>query len=361
MSNSIEQLATCETFVEVLRAQAEERPDRRCFTFLKDGEKEDAHLTVGELDCRARAIAARLEDLGMTGGRAFLFHPSGPDFIAALFGCFYAGVTAVPAYPPRANRSIERLRAMADVADASIVLTTSKVTAGGMRKCDLGERLSSMQWLATDLVSDEEAGMYRAPEVTPGDLAVLQFTSGSTELPKGVMLSHANLIENSAMIGRAFGHSTHSMGVVWLPPFHDMGLIGGILQPVYSGFPAVLLAPADFVRRPIRWLEAISGRQSVTSGGPNFAFDLCVRAIRPEQRAELDLSGWEVAFTGAEPVHAATLERFAEAFEPCGFRREAFYPCYGLAEATLIVSGGARLGGHKVLIGQRAGSAAPRC
>jgi acyl-CoA synthetase (AMP-forming)/AMP-acid ligase II len=349
MSDSILQISSEKTFFHVLRGQASERPERRCYTFLKDGESAEVHLTAGDLDRRARAIAARLQGMGLTGGRAFLFHPAGTDFIAALFGCFYAGVTAVPAYPPRANRSIERLEAMAESAEASIILTTSNVTTGGPPNLDLAAPLRSMSWVATDLVPDDEAVEWSEPKVAGTDLAVLQFTSGSTETPKGVMLSHSNLLHNSALISRALGHSRDSVGVAWLPPFHDMGLIGGILQPLYSEFTGILLSPVDFVRRPFRWLQAISRYRAVTSGGPNFAYDLCVRSIRPEQRAQLDLSCWKVAFTGAEPVHAATLERFAEAFASCGFRREAFYPCYGLAEATLIVSGGARGAGAKVL------------
>jgi acyl-CoA synthetase (AMP-forming)/AMP-acid ligase II len=349
MKRSTSGLLNERTFVDLLRSQVAGEPERRCFTFLKEGAWDEVHLTAADLDRRARAIAARLQELGVTGGRAFLFHPFGPDYVAALFGCFYAGVTAVPAYPPRANRSIERLHLLAGAADASVILTTSVVAASGPRSHAETTALRSLEWVATDLVPDHEATAWRPPRLDGSAPALLQFTSGSTEQPRGVMLSHANLLHNSALIARAFGHTTDSLGVVWLPPFHDMGLVGGILQPVYAGFTGVLLSPVDFVRRPIRWLQAITRYGAVTSGGPNFAYDLCTRSITPEQRAGLDLSSWQVAFTGAEPIRAATLERFAEAFEPYGFRREAFYPCYGLAEATLIVSGGARRAGPRML------------
>jgi acyl-CoA synthetase (AMP-forming)/AMP-acid ligase II len=336
------------TLVDVLRGQAASNPDRRCFTFLKDGEGDEVHLTVGELDERARAIAGFLQAEGLAGSRAFLFHPPGLEFLSALFGCFYAGVTAVPAYPPRANRSIERLRALAASARASVVLTTSAVLTRDPSRSDAA-CLQSVPWLATDAISSEHAADWIEPDVDGRSLAVLQFTSGSTDDPKGVMLSHANLLHNSGLIRRAFGHSTETKGVIWLPPYHDMGLIGGIFQPLYSGFTGVLFAPVDFVKRPIRWLQAISKYGANTSGGPNFAYDLCVQSTTPEQRAGLDLSSWDLAFTGAEPIHAATLDRFVEAFAPCGFRREALYPCYGLAESTLIVTGGAKQAAPVVL------------
>ncbi|HWE40463.1 MAG TPA: AMP-binding protein [Isosphaeraceae bacterium] len=343
------------TFVDVIRGRVADQPDQVAFTFLKDGGKEEAHLTIQELDERARAIGGYLQGLGLAGERAFLFHPPGLDYVCALFGCMYAGVVAVPAYPPRANRSLERLQAMADAADASICLSTSGVIANDLRGGEESARLRAMRWVATDALDLETAEGWREPVVGAGELALLQFTSGSTERPKGVMLSHGNLMSNSALIEQAFEHTRDSRGVVWLPPFHDMGLIGGILQPLYAGFTGVLFSPADFAKRPVRWLEAISRYKAVTSGGPNFAYDLCVRTTTPEQRAGLDLSSWSVAFTGAEPIHAATLDRFAEAFAPCGFRREAFYPCYGMAESTLIVTGG-RKAAAPVLFSVRGGA-----
>jgi acyl-CoA synthetase (AMP-forming)/AMP-acid ligase II len=273
------------------------------------------------------------------GERVLLFYPPGLDYVAAFFGCLYAGMIAVPSYPPRLNRSDLRLQATVDDAQATVALTTAQI----LKKIELRrERLPSLtnlHWLATDeLVLGGEA--WRDPTVTAETTAFLQYTSGSTSRPKGVILSHANLMHNLRSIQCSFGHTAESMGVIWLPPYHDMGLIGGILQPLYAGFPVVLMSPIDFLRRPWRWLQAVSHYRASTSGGPNFAYDLCVQKITPEKRATLDLSHWDVAFTGAEPVRHKTLERFAEFFAPCGFRHEAFYPCYGLAEATLFVTGG---------------------
>ena len=180
------------------------------------------------------------------------------------------------------------------------------------------------------------------PNIHRDTLAFLQYTSGSTGNPKGVMVSHGNLLHNSALINQSFGHSPQSKGMIWLPPYHDMGLIGGVIQPLYSGFPVVLMAPVMFVQKPLRWLSAISRYKATTSGGPNFAYEACLQKITAEQRANLDLSSWEVAFCGAEPIRVDTLDRFAEVFGECGFRKEAFLPCYGLAEATLFVSGSSK-------------------
>ncbi len=200
--------------------------------------------------------------------------------------------------------------------------------------------LKQLTWLPTCQVPAEMDRDWTMPDVHGDTLAFLQYTSGSTGTPKGVVLNHANLVHNSALISHAFEHTRSGTGVFWLPSYHDMGLIGGILQPLYVGRPNVLMSPMSFLTRPYRWLSAITRFRGTTSGGPNFAYDLCVRKITPEQRKSLDLSSWKVAFNGAEPVRAETLHAFAEAFAPCGFRPEAFYPCYGLAEATLIVSGG---------------------
>ncbi|MGZ3461580.1 MAG: AMP-binding protein, partial [Archangium sp.] len=199
--------------------------------------------------------------------------------------------------------------------------------------------LKDLRWVATDEVPEGAEHGWKRPEVAGDSLAFLQYTSGSTGTPKGVMLTHGNLLHNLAQIHRAFAASTDSVGVIWLPPYHDMGLIGGILEPLYGGLPVALMSPLDFLKRPLRWLEAISRFRGTHSGGPNFAFELCTRKISPEERERLDLSSWELAFCGAEPIRPETLERFVQAFGPCGFRREAFYPCYGLAEGTLIVSG----------------------
>src|SRR5215204_4809061 len=329
-----------ETLVDLLRWRASHEPERRAYTFLGSGEAEEGSVDYGELDRRARAVAARLETLGVAGGqRALLLYPPGLRYIAAFLGCLYAGVVAVPAYPPRPNRPDMRLRVIAADSRATVALTTNRILSSLERRSAYAPELKSLRWLAIDAGKDL-AGRWRRPEVGANTLALLQYTSGSTAAPKGVMLTHGNLLHNLAMIYHALGHTSHSQGVVWLPPYHDMGLIGGVLQPLYGGFPVALMSPISFLQQPLKGLQAISRLGGTTSVAPNFAYDLCVRRTTPEERATLDLSSWEVAVTGAEPIRQEILERFVAAFAPCGFRREAFYPAYGLAEATLFVSGG---------------------
>jgi 8-amino-7-oxononanoate synthase len=326
--------------VALLRHRARCQPQDTAFTYLVDGEHEEVHLSYLELDRQARAIGAWLEAQDLAGERALLLYPAGLDFIAAFFGCLYGGVIAVPVYPPRRNRSLNRIQAIADDAGATIALTTDTVLDRVLPLIDETPHLKQLTWLATCHVPAGTEEQWDMPDVHGDTLAFLQYTSGSTGTPKGVILNHANLIHNSALIAHAFEHTRSGIGVFWLPSYHDMGLIGGILQPLYIGRTNVLMSPMTFLQKPFRWLSAISRYGGTTSGGPNFAYDLCVRKITPEQRKTLDLSSWRVAFNGAEPVRPETLDAFCEAFEPCGFRREAFYPCYGLAEATLIVSGG---------------------
>jgi amino acid adenylation domain-containing protein len=327
------------SLVDLLRRRAQLQPDLRAYTFLLDGEQEEVHLSYGELDRQARAIAARLQALGVEGERALLLYPPGLQYAAAFFGCLYAGVTAVPVYPPRPNRPDPRFLAILSDARARVVLTTSAILPNAER---LLPAEGPVSWLATDGLDREGAEEWRDPGVGPDRLAFLQYTSGSTSAPKGVMVSHGNLLHNERLIQRAFGVTAESVVVGWLPLYHDMGLIGNLLQPLWAGASCVLLSPVDFLQKPLRWLAALSRYGGTVSGGPNFAYDLCVRKVRPEDRAGLDLSRWEVAFNGAEPVRAETLDRFAEAFAPCGFRREALFPCYGLAEATLFVTGAGR-------------------
>ena len=326
-------------WIDLLTERAESCPSKTLYTFLRDGKDEIAQLTYCELDHQARMIAARLQSLNMRGERALLIYSPGIDFIAGFFGCLYANVVAIPAYPPRRNQSMARLESIILDAQAKVVLTCSTLLEGIRGRIAEHPQLQALSWLSTDMLPDDLAESWRKPEITDSTLAFLQYTSGSTGNPKGVMVSHGNLLYNSAFIQKGFD-ATHAMqGVIWLPPYHDMGLIGGVLQPLYAGGSVVLMSPLDFLQRPIRWLQAISRYRGTTSGGPNFAYDLCVRKITPEQRHDLDLSSWKVAFTGAEPIRADTLDQFSNAFASCGFRREAFYPCYGMAETTLMMTG----------------------
>lgn len=326
--------------VDLLRYRALLQPERTVYTFLQDGEKESGSLTYQELDRLSRAIATQLQSLGATGKRALLLYPPGLEFITAFFGCLYAGVVAVPAYLPRPNQSMSRLKAIVVDAQATVALTTISFLTNTEHRLAQNPDLVPIHWLATDNIASDLASEWQEPTVSSETLAFLQYTSGSTGMPKGVMVSHGNLLHNLALIHKCFEHTPNSRGVIWLPLYHDMGLIGGVLQPIYGGFPVTLMSPVDFLQKPVRWLMAISRYKATTSGGPNFAYDLCVRKITPEQCASLDLSSWEVAFNGAETIRAKTLERFAATFESCRFRREAFYPCYGMAETTLFVSGG---------------------
>jgi len=310
------------TLVEMLRHRAHCQPEDTAFTYLVDGENEQVTLTYRELDRQARAIGAWLESLSLVGERALLLYPAGLEFIAAFFGCLYAGVVAVPVYPPRRNRSLMRIQAIADDCDAKVALTTDAVLKRVEPLIDETPHLKELSWLATCQVPDHMDERWEPPDVHGETLAFLQYTSGSTGIPKGVMLNHANLVHNSALIAHAFEHTRSGSGVFWLPSYHDMGLIGGILQPLYVGRPNILMSPMSFLQRPLRWLSAISRFGASTSGGPNFAYDLCVRKITPEQRERLDLSNWRLAFNGAEPVREETLESFAKTFGPCGFRRE---------------------------------------
>ncbi|HEU4538165.1 MAG TPA: fatty acyl-AMP ligase, partial [Polyangiaceae bacterium] len=335
----------CETLVSLLRWRAHVQPDALAYAFVGPAPGAPS-LTYGELDRRARAFGRRLQSLAADGERALLLFPPGLQFIEAFFGCLYAGGVAVPAAAPsEANlrRSLPRLSGIARDARAAFVLTTQSLRE---RLGPVAPELGARHWLAPEDASPEGAERWQAPPLGAESLAFLQYTSGSTGSPKGVMVSHANVLHNSAYIRQGFQHSEESVGVCWLPSFHDMGLIDGIIQPLYSGFPCHLMSPAAFVQHPLAWLEAVSRLRATHSGGPDFAYDLCVRRTRPEERAALDLSRWAVAYTGAEPVRLDTLERFREAFAVAGFRARALYPCYGLAEATLKVSGGRRGQGH---------------
>jgi amino acid adenylation domain-containing protein len=328
------------TLVELLRERAQQRSFEPLFTFLSDGETEEVTLTYGELEERARAIGWRLQFIGAESERVLLLFPPGLDYIAAFFGCLYAGAIAVPAYPPRLNKKLDRLQAIIADAGVSVILTTSSVSQKAQPLFAQSEQLKGVRWLAVDEIDLDLAFYYEEPEIGADSIAFIQYTSGSTSIPKGVMVTHANLLHNEAMIKDAFRQSEQSVIVGWLPLYHDMGLIGNVLQPLYLGARCILMSPVAFLQRPYRWLSAISRYRATTSGGPNFAYELCLRRISEEQAASLDFSNWKIAFNGAEPIRYETLERFAAAFEKCGFRREALFPCYGLAEATLFVSGG---------------------
>jgi len=344
-----------ETWVDIIRNRAQHRPEQIVYTFLVDGHAQESRLTFGELDQRARAIGASLQRLLSPGDRALMLYPPGLDYITAFLGCLCADVVAVPAWPPhpvRLELTLPRLRSIVADVRPRIVLTDT----AGLGLADVMTRnapeFASLRWLATDSLDLEQAGEWRDRRASADSTALVQYTSGSIGSPKGVILTQGNLLHNSAILRDTLGLSAQTVTMIWLPPYHDMGLIGGLLQPLYVGFPVFTMSPLHFLQRPLRWLDAISRYRATTSAGPNFAYELCVRRTTAEQRASLDLRSWETAIVAAEPIHATTLERFASAFAPCGFRPTTFRPSYGLAEATLMVT--SRVGPHTVDGGTRA-------
>jgi acyl-CoA synthetase (AMP-forming)/AMP-acid ligase II len=327
------------TLNELLRRRAALQPTQTAYTFLADGEVENGQLTYAELDRRARAVANVLRSRGLEGERALLLYNPGLDFIVAFFGCLYAGVIAVPAFPSQSQRQWPRLQAIMADAQATIVLTSSLLMSTSKRRAQETPGSEPVHWLATDEIDLDPGEGGDELAVMADDLAYLQYTSGSTSAPKGVMVSHRNLLHNVAYLDYVFDHAPGSAFVTWLPHFHDMGLIYGLVEPLYKGFPCYSMPPVAFVQQPLRWLRAISNYRATHTVGPNFAYAHCVRRIKPEQCEGLDLSAWRVAINGAEPVRKETLEQFSSLFEPFGFRRSTFCPGYGLAEATLMVTG----------------------
>lgn len=331
-----------DTVAELLRARADARPERVGYTFLADGDGQETHLTYGAAHRGAAAVAARLRDAGaVPGDRVVLLLPPGLDYITAFFGSLYAGVVAVPMYPPEVfqlDRSVPRLAAIVKDADPAVVLTVSPLLELLDELTSRAPQLGALRWLSVD-DAPAASGADRLASAGADTIAMLQYTSGSTAAPKGVVVSHGNLMHNSARIQELFHTTPDSRGVSWLPPYHDMGLIGGLIQPLYAGASTVLMSPLHFLEQPARWLRAVDRYRGTASGGPNFAYDLCARKADPTEIATWDLSCWDVAFNGAEPIRPATLRRFADALAPSGFRADAFLRCYGLAEATLIVAG----------------------
>ncbi|MGE5318175.1 MAG: AMP-binding protein [Chloroflexota bacterium] len=326
------------TLPEVLQTRALHTPDKPAFIFLTDGDDQEERVTFKELDHAARSIAARLIGLNMKGERALMLYPGGINFIKALFGCLYAGIIAVPAYPPRKNRSLERLRLMVVDSGAKIVMATDEIFNASNKNFQDVEELKNMNWMITDKA---EGDLPDNNFIRPGyeDIALLQYTSGSTGMPKGVMVAHSNIMRNCEFIRTSFSFSTQSTGVSWLPSFHDMGLVGQILQPVYTGFTSVLMAPVSFLQKPIRWMKAFSKYRGTMGGAPNFAFDLLADNTTEEEREGLDLSSIVTLYCGAEPIRKSTFTKFIETYTNYSFKTEMLYPCYGMAETTLITSG----------------------
>jgi acyl-CoA synthetase (AMP-forming)/AMP-acid ligase II len=324
------------TLVDVLRRRAANDSEQGGYTFLPR-ERSEQRLTYAQLDRRAREIAGLLRASSAPGDRVLLVLPPDLEYLAAFFGCLYSGRIAVPTYPPRAHRPNPWLEAIAQDTGATVALSNAVVLGRMGEQLSTSPGLGCMRW--EDLDAPLDAALEGCtPNVRPDQIAFVQYTSGSTGEPKGVVVRHANLMHNEQAIAEALGHTGATVGVGWLPLFHDMGLIGTALQALYLGSRCILLPAGAFAQSPFRWLQAISTYRANTSGGPNFAYDLCVRKVSVEQRAQLDLSCWTVAVSGGEPVRPETMRRFAAVFGECGFQARSFRPCYGLAEATLLVA-----------------------
>jgi acyl-CoA synthetase (AMP-forming)/AMP-acid ligase II len=328
---------TASTLVQIVNRRAATTPDAVAYRFVRDGLTVTEELTCNGLAARALAIAAHLQQRAEPGDRALMLYPPGLDFLCAFLGCLHAGVIAVPAYPPRGHELDARVQTIAADASPRIGLAPSALVpiitaaAGSSTFADLA-------WLGTDRIASSDRSGWKDWSPSPDTVAHLQYTSGSTATPKGVVVSHRNLLRNLLDMHLGWRHDEASVLLSWLPHFHDMGLVYGLLGPLFAGIPGYLMAPITFLQRPVRWLQAITAFGVTHSVAPNFAYDLCARKIKPADREALDLSRWRVAVNGAEPIRPETLQQFAEAFASCGFRADAFCPGYGLAEATLKVT-----------------------
>lgn len=328
------------SIVDLLERRAATHPDRHAFTFLKDGEIESASLSYGALRERVAELAAHLQQRGLAGKAALLLYPPGLEFVIAFYACLYAQVVAIPAVPPRINRNVANLDGIMEDAGATMILTCAS-QIDKLRSL-YAERDSARAYdmLVTDFIEQATDAQWQRPAVNRDDVAFLQYTSGSTGSPKGVMVGHGNLLHNHELLKCFFALDENSRYVSWLPHYHDMGLIGNIMESVYLGAPCWLMSPSAFVKQPACWLRAISLHRATISGAPNFAYQYCVDRISDTQLNGLDLSSWRVAYNGAEPVRASTLQAFQKRFAGSGLSPAAMYPCYGMAEATLIISGG---------------------
>jgi acyl-CoA synthetase (AMP-forming)/AMP-acid ligase II len=327
------------SLVELLELRASQQPADRSHVFLSDRGAVEASLTFGELHRRALALARRLAAESRPGDRALMVFPPGLDFVVGFFGCLMAGVIAVPIMIPRRQGSRDSSLSIAADCTPRLALTSAAFFVGTRQ--DVIARLveQGMRWVVVDDgAQDGLAGEVALPRPRPDDVAFLQYTSGSTSAPKGVVVSHGNLLHMTEMMRSVFGSARQSACVGWLPVYHDLGLIGNLLHSAYVGALCVLMAPTAFMTRPLNWIRAVHEFRAEVTCAPNFAFDLCVRHFRPEQMEGVDLSSWRVALNGAEHIRAETLEKFAQTFAPYGFKRNALFPAYGLAEATLVVS-----------------------
>jgi acyl-CoA synthetase (AMP-forming)/AMP-acid ligase II len=330
-----------DTLIKLLRGRAKQQPEGHAYTFLIDGKKESSPLTYGELDTQAKAIGALLQQYQAKGERALLLYPQGLEVIAAFCGCLYAGVIAIPVPPPesgRLKRTLPRLRSIVKDANATFVLTTAAILELVENVRDEFPEFDQMGWIDTAQVDLTLAEQWQDPQIDKDELAYLQYTSGSTSTPKGVMLSHFNLMHHCRYLQQACGYDADSVTINWMPYFHDYGLVEGMMLPLYNGHPCYVMSPFSFIKRPLQWLHNISKYKGTHSQAPNFAYDLCLRRVKPKDLAELNLSSWQAAGNAAESINPKVMAKFVEIFSPCGFKWETFAPSYGLAENTLLAT-----------------------
>jgi acyl-CoA synthetase (AMP-forming)/AMP-acid ligase II/acyl carrier protein len=330
----------CTTYIDVVKNRVKSNPNHVVFRFLNDGINESESFTYQQLETRSKALGAAMQQYALKEERVLLLFPPGLSYVASLFSCFYSGMIAVPAYPPRRNRSLDRIHTIVEDSGATVSIISRQVFNDIERNFAEDEVLNKIHWIVYEEVSDEKAKDWEPEEILPDDIALLQYTSGSTGQPKGVMISQLNLLYNSEYIRQTFEFDINSVGVNWLPIFHDMGLIGGVLQAAYLGVLNVGMPPMAFLKNPLNWLKAIEKYKGTTGGGPNFSSDYCIQKTTEEERASLDLSSIKTFYCGAEPVRKQTMESFPEAFIKSGASPVQMYPVYGMAETTLIVSGG---------------------
>jgi len=323
---------------DLLKYRSEITPDNNSYIFLRDGENDEDIVTWKQLYDESLKVAAQLQRQKTKGERVILFFPPGTAFIKALYGCFLSNAIAVPAYPPRKNRSLDRIKALVNDSGAKFILSTTEIFNSCERSFSDVTELKDQAWILTDTIEPEVAGFHEI-KIKADDIALLQYTSGSTGMPKGVMVTHINIIRNLEFIRQSFQLSPQSVSVSWLPSFHDMGLIDATIGAVYNGYTAVLMPSVSFIQKPLRWLKAITKYKGTHGGAPNFAFDLCVNEVSETEREGIDLSSMTTLYCGAEPIRKDTFEKFIKAYSPYGLTREAMYPCYGMAETTLIISG----------------------
>jgi len=332
-------LKNTNNIIEILKKNAETRPNDILYRYIEDEEKEPLTLTYDQVHYEAKKIASNLLSTCRKGDRALMLYPAGLEFITAFLGCLYAGLIAVPAYPPRKNQKLNRLKSIINDAEATVVMTSKKASEIAKPLFKHDEGLKDIYWLVTDSSDLNEPDNIEL-NIESDDIAFLQYTSGSTGNPKGVMVSHANVMSNMEVIYQSCGHNEKSKLGSWLPHFHDMGLMGGVLQPLYGGLEITFMAPSYFLQKPIRWLKMMSDYKTTSTAGPNFAYDLCVEKIKDEDLEGLDLSHMILALNGAEPVNNDTLIKFSEKFAKCGFKSKVHFPSYGMAETTLMLTAG---------------------